>query len=114
MAIMVSKLPVDPGPAAWNELLPDPAPARSVDGQVSADFIVIGAGFAGLSYLVLSTGLGAVFLYLAHQVFNKRNGGIADQVAKRLFLFSIFYLFALYLMLLLEKLVPLGLSAIGF
>ncbi len=72
------------------------------------------AGFAGLSYLVLSTGLGAVFLYLAHQVFNKRNGGAADQVAKRLFLFSIFYLFALYLMLLLEKLVPLGLSAIGF
>jgi len=49
VAITVSKLPVDPGPAAWNELLSDPPPARSVEDKVSVDFAVIGAGFAGLS-----------------------------------------------------------------
>ena len=49
MVIAVSKLPVDPGPAAWNELLPNPTPAQSVEGNAAFDFIVIGAGFAGLS-----------------------------------------------------------------
>jgi len=47
--INVSRLPVDPGPAAWNELLPDGAPAQSVEGNQTADWIIIGAGFAGLA-----------------------------------------------------------------
>lgn len=47
--INVSQLPVDPGPAAWNDLLPDPAPAQSVNDDLMADWIVIGAGFAGLA-----------------------------------------------------------------
>ena len=47
--INVSQLPVDPGPAAWNCLLPDAAPARRVQGDIKADWIVIGAGFAGLA-----------------------------------------------------------------
>ena len=47
--INVSRLPVDPGPAAWNELLPDAAPAKTVEGNQTADWIIIGAGFAGLA-----------------------------------------------------------------
>uniref|UniRef100_UPI0040488CDE NAD(P)/FAD-dependent oxidoreductase n=2 Tax=Yoonia sp. TaxID=2212373 RepID=UPI0040488CDE len=47
--INVSQLPVDPGPAAWNCLLPDAAPARTVQGDIKADWVVIGAGFAGLA-----------------------------------------------------------------
>ncbi|WP_299026116.1 FAD-binding oxidoreductase [uncultured Sulfitobacter sp.] len=47
--IAVSKLPVDPGPAAWNALLPDHPPAQSVQGDLRADWIIIGAGFAGLA-----------------------------------------------------------------
>ncbi len=44
-----SQLPVDPGPAAWNELL-DKIPARaSLDEHRTAEWIIIGAGFAGLS-----------------------------------------------------------------
>ncbi|MEP0940456.1 MAG: FAD-binding oxidoreductase [Rhizobiaceae bacterium] len=45
----VSKLPSDPGPAAWNALL---GPAReypSLDADTTADIVVIGAGFAGLA-----------------------------------------------------------------
>ncbi|MEM9148822.1 MAG: FAD-binding oxidoreductase [Pseudomonadota bacterium] len=45
----VSRLPVDPGPAGWNRLLPEPAPAVPLDGAQTADWLVIGAGFAGLA-----------------------------------------------------------------
>lgn len=47
--IEVSKLPVDPGPAAWNNLLDCPTPARTLDEKVTSDWLVIGAGFAGLA-----------------------------------------------------------------
>jgi len=47
--VKVSQLPVDPGPAAWNEIL-DPAPhSPCLDEHRTADWIIIGAGFAGLS-----------------------------------------------------------------
>ena len=45
----VSQLPRDPGPAGWAKLLPDLAPARVLDEAKQADWIVIGAGFAGLA-----------------------------------------------------------------
>ncbi|MDJ0820200.1 MAG: FAD-binding oxidoreductase [Paracoccaceae bacterium] len=48
-SIEVKKLPVDPGPAAWNALLPEPGAARPLEGAVTADWLVIGAGFAGLA-----------------------------------------------------------------
>jgi len=47
--IKVSKLPVDPGPAAWNALLPAPEPVQSVEGRLTADWLIIGAGFSGLA-----------------------------------------------------------------
>ncbi len=42
-------LPRHRGPAAWSVLLGDPPPARELDTQITADFTIIGAGFAGLS-----------------------------------------------------------------
>jgi glycine/D-amino acid oxidase-like deaminating enzyme len=47
--IKVRKLPVDPGPAAWTQLLPARGPAQSVEGNLTADWLIIGAGFAGLA-----------------------------------------------------------------
>jgi len=47
--VKVSRLPVDPGPAAWNALLPELPLRASLDGAVTADWLIIGAGFAGLS-----------------------------------------------------------------
>ncbi|WP_419907506.1 NAD(P)/FAD-dependent oxidoreductase [Hoeflea sp.] len=47
--ITVSKQPFDPGPAAWNEILPSAMPYPKLDGDIRADFLVIGGGFAGLS-----------------------------------------------------------------
>ena len=47
--IKVKRLPRDPGPAAWNALLPPRPPPRSLDENITADWLVIGAGFAGLA-----------------------------------------------------------------
>ena len=45
----VKKLPRNPGPAAWNEIL-GPAPQYpEADGTLTADWLIIGGGFAGLS-----------------------------------------------------------------
>lgn len=45
----VSRLPTDPGPAAWNDLLPAAAPSPLLEAQITADWLVIGGGFAGLA-----------------------------------------------------------------
>ncbi len=45
----VTRLPNDPGPAAWNRLLPDADPATPLEGNITADWLIIGAGFAGLA-----------------------------------------------------------------
>ncbi len=42
-------LPVHRGPAAWSAILGDQPPAQELDGDVTADFAIVGAGFAGLS-----------------------------------------------------------------
>ena len=47
--------------------------------------------------------LGAIFLWFAFKVYRTRDGRQADRAAKQMFLFSIFYLFALFAVLLGEK-----------
>lgn len=59
-------------------------------------------GLGGLAYAVVSTVLSAVFLWLAWAVWRTREGRDSDTAAKRLFLFSILYLFALFAVLLVE------------
>ncbi|MEZ5774523.1 MAG: heme o synthase [Hyphomicrobiaceae bacterium] len=69
---------------------------------------IVGPG--GLRYLAVSTALGAWFLVLALRVYRVREGRAGDQAAKRLFGYSILYLFMLFLTLLVERgvLAPLG------
>ena len=59
-------------------------------------------GLGGNAYLAVSLLLGAVFLYYAVMVYRRREGHAADKAARALFAYSIFYLFALFAMLLLE------------
>ena len=48
-SVTARRLPFHRGPAAWNEILgPQPAPELQ-DGKETADFVIIGGGFAGLS-----------------------------------------------------------------
>lgn len=47
--IAVKKLPRDPGPAAWNALLEPAHASAPLEEAITADVLIIGAGFAGLS-----------------------------------------------------------------
>lgn len=59
-------------------------------------------GFAGIFYGVISAVLGAIFLALALDVWRKTRGSAAEMAAKRLFAFSVLYLFLLFTILLVE------------
>ena len=61
-------------------------------------------GMAGLAYLGTSLVLGVVFFALALKVYRLREGREADLAARRLFGFSIFYLFSLFAVILGEQL----------
>jgi protoheme IX farnesyltransferase len=59
-------------------------------------------GLAGIAYAITSVSLGAVFLWLAWRVRRITQGREADTAARKLFGFSILYLFALFGVLLAE------------
>jgi heme o synthase len=59
-------------------------------------------GLGGWAFLAVSAAGGAAFLALAVNVCCRTEGHAADQAARRLFAFSIFYLFALFAALLAE------------
>lgn len=45
----VRRLPRDPGLSGWDALLPPADPAQPLEARITADYLVIGAGFAGLA-----------------------------------------------------------------
>jgi glycine/D-amino acid oxidase-like deaminating enzyme len=45
----IKRLPVDTGVSGWEAISTRSMPVRLLDGQVTADWLIIGAGFAGLS-----------------------------------------------------------------
>lgn len=49
ISITVKRKPFDPGPAAWNSILPAAETCGEIEGSKTADWLIIGAGFAGLS-----------------------------------------------------------------
>lgn len=46
---VIKRLPVDTGTAGWEAVSTRSFPARALDGDILADWLIIGAGFAGLS-----------------------------------------------------------------
>jgi len=66
IAYHAKRLPVHKGPAAWSEILPGQPAATPLEGDITADLVVIGAGFAGLSAarraLQIDPGLDVVIL----------------------------------------------------
>jgi protoheme IX farnesyltransferase len=59
-------------------------------------------GFAGLGYGAIAALLGVLFVTLAIEVWRKRRGIAAQSAARRLFAFSVLYLFLLFAALLVE------------
>lgn len=70
--------------------------------MVATASLPIFVGLGGLSYAVISTILGAGFLWCAWKVYQVREGRAGDKAAKQLFLYSILYLFAVFAVLLIE------------
>ena len=60
-------------------------------------------GLGGVTYGIASTVLGAMFLGLALRLWRADDEAEQTQVAKRLFGFSILYLFGLFAVLLVER-----------
>jgi len=46
---VVTQLPIDLGQSGWNALLPHRQPHRSIEHDIDADYLIVGAGFAGLA-----------------------------------------------------------------
>jgi len=70
-------------------------------------------GFAGLFYAAVAMGLGGVFIFYAHRLKSAQAEELTKAAARRLFFFSLFYLFALFAFLLLERLMVWILTIIG-
>jgi heme o synthase len=60
-------------------------------------------GFASLAYGIVSIGCGVALVAAAATVFRRRDGEAARVAARRMFLFSILYLFLLFLVLVVEQ-----------
>lgn len=45
----VTRLPKDPGPAGWNDILPPTDPYPTLEERTTADWLIVGAGFTGLA-----------------------------------------------------------------
>ncbi|MEZ5854283.1 MAG: heme o synthase [Hyphomicrobiaceae bacterium] len=65
-------------------------------------FTPVLTGLGGMAYAIVSSALGVAFITLAVQVWRAPSGSLGDRAAKRLFLFSILYLFGLFGALLAE------------
>jgi protoheme IX farnesyltransferase len=66
-------------------------------------------GTTGLFYTIAAAVLGAAFLHYAMQVYRRREGVAADKACKKLFGFSILWLFLIFAAILVER--GLGLAA---
>lgn len=69
---------------------------------IPVTFLPCVLGMGGMIYFGLTGLLGMYFLYLAWRVYRHRSGPVATQAARKLFRFSILYLFALFATLLVE------------
>ncbi len=48
-SVHVSRTPKDTGPAAWNSIIHQSEPFPELDNRISADWVVVGAGYAGIA-----------------------------------------------------------------
>ena len=62
-------------------------------------------GLGGIAYAITAIALGAVFMGLALKLRRAPEGEVADKTARQLFAFSILYLFVLFAVILVEKLI---------
>ena len=60
-------------------------------------------GFAGLINLIFSVGFGSYYILLSFRLYKEQNKMIYDQIASKIFIFSIFYLFFIFSTILIDN-----------
>ena len=98
--------------AAGVPMMPNIAGIESTKRQIFVYSVLLGiagllpffAGFASWAYLAAACGLGGTFIYRAWQLLQAK-GADANRPSIKLFLFSLWYLFALFGVLLVETLI---------
>ena len=80
MQLKCKFLPQDDGHCGWYEMLPPPPPATPLRGEVKADWVVLGAGLAGLQAAVdlVAAGLDVVVLEARDRIGGRAWSGTAS------------------------------------
>jgi protoheme IX farnesyltransferase len=94
-------------------MLPNVAGERETRRQILLYSIILAplgtaptlVGFAGPIYGAAAAALGTIFIAMAVDLWRSRNRAAADGAARRLFAYSILYLFLLFTILLVEPLI---------
>jgi len=60
-------------------------------------------GFAGLINLIFSVGFGSYYILLSFKLYKEKNKTKYDQIASKIFIFSIFYLFFIFSTILIDN-----------
>lgn len=103
-------------------MMPNVAGNRSTQNQILLYSLLLAPiavlpyllGFAGIAYGIVSVGMGAMFVWLAWRCHAMPSDDESMLPAKKLFAFSIAYLFTLFGVLMAEAVLPPLAAAIGF
>ena len=60
--------------------------------------------FASLFYLIISSSMTGYYIYLCFNLFKIKNTKVSNILARKVFIFSIFYLFSIFLVILIDNL----------
>ena len=58
----------------------------------------------GLTYLIVSLTMTSYYVFLCYKLFREKKSKYSNKIARKIFVYSIFYLFAIFLLLLIESL----------
>ncbi|AQT46846.1 protoheme IX farnesyltransferase [Bartonella choladocola] len=102
-------------------MMPNVKGERSTKNQIFVYAIIMALcgiapyfiGFAGITYGALSTILGVIFVYRSYELWKTVTREQTVACAKKLFFFSLFYLAALFAVLLVESLATRLMSYLG-
>ena len=59
--------------------------------------------FAGVFYLVISSMMSAYYIYLCLRLYRSKIASVSNKIARKIFIYSIFYLFFIFLILLIDN-----------
>ena len=61
--------------------------------------------FSGLIYFISSTLLSSYYIFISYQLFKEKNSINEKKIATKLFAYSILYLFAIFMFVLIDKII---------